>query len=106
MLNKCVNYTHTRLAQPCSLCGARSLGQLLCPACIADLPTLPGALCPVCAMPTPAGAVCGACLKRPPSFARTRAAYRYEFPASALIQQLNYGGDLIPAPWLADRPRP
>ncbi len=102
-LNKCRNYVHQRVAQPCFLCAARSYAGLLCPGCSADLPRLPAERCPVCALPTPAGAVCGACLKRPPAFDRTTAVYRYAFPASALIQRLKYGGQLALAPWLADQ---
>jgi ComF family protein len=47
--------------------------------------------------------VCGACLKNPPAFDRTLAVYQYAFPASVLVQQLKYGGELALAPWLADR---
>lgn len=103
ILYSCINYVQSRIAQPCFLCGARSVGALLCPACAADLPRLPAERCPVCAAPTHAGAVCGRCLKRQPAFSRTVAVYRYGFPASVLVQQLKYGGELALAPWLADR---
>jgi len=103
LLNSCVNYTHKRLAKPCFLCGARSLGQLLCPGCIGDLPRLPEQHCPICALPTPLDEVCGACLKYPPAFDRTVVTWQYAFPASVLVQQLKYGGELALAPWLAER---
>jgi ComF family protein len=100
-MNSCLNYTRSRFAQPCFLCGARSRKQLLCPDCIGDLPRLPDRRCPVCALPTPQGEVCGACLKHPPAFDRTIAAWQYAFPASVLIQQLKYAGELALASWLA-----
>jgi ComF family protein len=103
LLDSCINYVQSRVAQPCFLCGARSRGQILCPDCAADLPRLAVARCPVCATPTLAGAVCGRCLKQPPAFGRTVAVYRYDFPVSVLVQQLKYGGELALAPWLADR---
>jgi len=103
LLNKCHNFVQQRFAQACFLCAARSQAGLLCPGCHADLARLSVERCPVCAQPTPAGAVCGACLKRPPAFDRTVAVYRYAFPASVLVQQLKYGGQLALAPWLADQ---
>lgn len=103
LLNSCIKYVQSRVAQPCFLCGARSLGALLCPACAADLPRLAAGRCPVCATPTLAGTVCGRCLKQPPAFERSVAVYRYDFPVSVLVQQLKYGGELALAPWLADR---
>jgi len=78
------------LVQNCLLCGAGSGDALLCPDCRDDLPRLGGPACPVCALPTTAGAVCGACLKSPPAFDATIAAWRYGFPADKLVQSLKY----------------
>lgn len=103
VLNSCVKFVQSHLAQPCFLCGARCKGSLLCPGCAADLPRLPAERCPVCAAPAIGGAICGACLKHPPAYVRTVSAFRYDFPLSVLVQQLKYGGELALADWLADR---
>jgi len=42
-------------------------------------------------MPTHDGMHCGACLKRPPAFSRSCAAYTYAFPLDALIRHCKYG---------------
>jgi ComF family protein len=84
----------------CLLCASNSASSLLCPACTADLPQLPAALCPQCGEETTLGERCGACLKDPPAFARTIALFRYEFPVDRLIQALKYGHQLALAPWL------
>jgi ComF family protein len=78
------------LAQDCLLCGAGSAGAILCAACADDLPRLPAALCPRCALPTPLGEVCGRCLSKPPSFDATIAAFRYGFPLDKLVQSFKY----------------
>jgi ComF family protein len=84
----------------CLLCAADNAAGLLCPACAADLPRLPAALCPQCSEQTTLGERCGACLKEPPAFARTVALFRYEFPVDRLIQALKYGHQLPLAAWL------
>ena len=90
------------IPQDCLLCGAAS-ARALCPACEAGLPYSPGASCPVCAIPTLQGTTCSVCLKHPPAFSHTQAAFRYAFPADALIHALKYGGNLALAPLLAER---
>jgi ComF family protein len=90
------------LPQDCFLCGVAAGAQLLCARCAADLPHLPEALCPVCAMPSPAGAICGACLKDPPRFDATRAAYAYDFPLDRIVQALKYQGRLAVLPFLGE----
>jgi ComF family protein len=87
----------------CLLCASTSAASLLCPACTADLPQLPAALCPQCGEETTLGERCGACLKDPPAFARTIALFRYEFPVDRLIQALKYGHQLALAAWLGHR---
>lgn len=91
------------LPQDCDLCGSASGDSLLCPACTADLPSLPAALCPRCALPSPTGEVCGRCQKHPPSFDRTIAAFPYAFPIDRLVQQLKYGHRLALATWMGER---
>jgi ComF family protein len=78
------------LAQDCLLCAAPA-DDLLCCACAADLPRLPAAACPRCALPTPNGEVCGRCLATPPHFDATLAAFNYDFPLDKLVQSFKYG---------------
>lgn len=114
ILNGCAYFNRLVLPHDCLLCGAPSGGDPLCPACRADLPWHRTPQCPRCALPTPAGETCGHCLRHPPAFDRTLAAFAYEFPLDALIQALKYGHQLaILAPLAAalsqraqDRPRP
>lgn len=82
----------------CLLCEAPT--GPFCPACLSDLPWLPNACCPVCALPNPAGDICGHCLKGPPAFSRTRAIFSYAFPVDRMIQQLKYREHLPIAPLL------
>lgn len=89
-------------AQPCFLCGADSHVGLCCAACDAELPRLAEPHCPVCALPTLAGEVCGQCLKHPPAFDHTVAAFRYEFPLDKLIQALKFRERLVLVNYLAD----
>lgn len=87
----------------CLLCGSDSRNGPLCAGCTADLPPLPAAGCPQCAVPTTHGERCGACLKEAPYFARTVAAFRYDFPADRIVHALKYGHQLAIAPWLGAR---
>lgn len=93
-MNKCINSVQRQLPQACALCGARAIGNALCPGCLADLPRLPTAHCPQCARPTPDAALCGPCLRHPPAFARTWACFLYAPPIDGLIQHFKYGKDL------------
>lgn len=89
-------------AQPCLLCGAASHDGLCCTACNADLPRLPLCLCPICALPTADGSVCGKCLRHPPAFDHTIAAFSYRFPLDKLVQALKYRDRLILVDFLAE----
>ncbi len=102
-LNKCINFAQACLPQACFLCGARVTGKLLCPGCAADLPALPAACCPQCALPSPGGELCGACLKHPPAFARTQAVFAYEFPLDTLVQQCKYADATSLTAFFAER---
>lgn len=79
-----------RLYPPtCVLCGAPGEAGLdLCPGCRVDLPHNSPA-CPRCALPLPqgqgGGTLCGPCQRRPPPFAASHAAFRYEDPVPALV---------------------
>jgi len=83
------------LPQNCLLCDAHAGKELLCAACRNDLPHHNGPSCPVCAHPSPQQAICGACLKNPPAFDATHAAFIYDFPLDALLKHLKYGGNLV-----------
>lgn len=80
--------------QPCVLCGRMSRDGLWCSACDDALPYLDMPHCPACALPTPGGETCGHCLRQPPGFARTAAAFGYAFPLDKLVQAMKYGGQL------------
>jgi ComF family protein len=84
----------------CYLCRGEA-DDLLCQACSADLPRLPAALCPRCALAAPMAAVCGRCLARAPQFDATVAALAYDFPADALLLALKFRGELALAPLLS-----
>ena len=84
-------YNWLKISQHCLLCDERCDNLLaLCSDCEAELPWL-GNHCLNCALPLPcAGLSCGACLKRPPSFARVEAAWRYSFPVDSLITRFEH----------------
>ncbi|MEW5943058.1 MAG: ComF family protein [Pseudomonadota bacterium] len=88
--------------QDCLLCGAACGNTRLCAACRASLPHHTASCCPRCALPTPDGHICGQCLKQPPAFDRTLAAFSYAFPADALVQALKYRHNLAAASVLAE----
>lgn len=109
LLNNCARNLQAWAGEDCLLCGEQGGPELLCAACIAELPGLPET-CPRCALPSPAGAVCGSCLNRPPHFDATLALWRYEFPCDSLVQALKYRARLALAGFfaraLASRPMP
>lgn len=102
LFNIGANFKRLAPAQPCLLCGAPSHAGLCCAACDADLPRLTGAHCPICALPAPAGSVCGECLKQPPPFDHTVAAFSYRFPVDKLVQALKFREHLMLADYLGD----
>ena len=102
MLNICTNFMQRLLPQDCLLCGAYSGRAKLCPDCRADLPYHTAAGCPACAMPALDGHLCGQCLKHPPPFSRTEAAFTYAFPLDRLVLALKYGHQLAVVSLLAD----
>ena len=84
----------------CFLCKGAAR-DILCEGCNADLPRLPPALCPRCALESPGSAVCGRCLARAPQYDGTIAALSYAFPADALVHALKFRSELALAPFLA-----
>ena len=109
LFSTCARNVHAWAGGDCLLCGAESGPELLCPACIGELPALPES-CPQCALPSRAAAVCGSCINRSPHFDATLALWRYEFPCDGLVQALKYRAQLALAGFfarsLASRPLP
>jgi len=84
----------------CFLCRGAAT-DVLCAQCDAELPRLPAALCPRCALPSPRGELCGRCLSSAPSYDATVAALAYDFPADALVHAFKFRGELALADTLA-----
>ena len=100
LFNSCVRNVLAWAGEDCLLCGAETGPEVLCAACIAELPAFP-ASCPRCALPSPAAALCGSCLNHPPHFDATLALWRYEFPCDGLVQALKYRARLALAGFFA-----
>lgn len=75
--------------------------ELLCPACLSELPLLAPDRCPQCALPSPHGQRCGACLRDAPHYDATLARWAYDFPIREMVLALKYQARLALAPWLA-----
>lgn len=84
-------YNWLKNKQTCLLCDESTDGSsAICTGCEAELPWL-GGHCQVCALPLPNhGLTCGACLRKPPSFARVEAPWRYAFPIDSLITRFKH----------------
>jgi len=101
VFDNCLPIARWLLSPACLLCGEQGDNDGLCAGCRASLPWLKVAHCPRCAIPEPTGELCGRCLHKPPFFDRVVAAFTYEFPATVLIQELKYHGNLACARPLA-----
>ena len=53
-------------------------------------------------MPSTLGEICGTCLRQPPQFDMTVAAWRYAYPVDRLVQALKFHGRLALASFFAD----
>lgn len=102
ILNNCLNIAQNWIPRSCPLCGATAETTGLCTPCHSQLPHLQSSCCPVCAIPVTPHDTCGQCLKHPPAFNRTLAAFTYAFPVNSLIQALKYGDNLALTGILAD----
>ena len=92
------------LAQNCALCHLPSANAPICPACAADLPTIPPAHCDRCALPMPAClAQCPDCHRHPPLFDTATAAWVYGFPVDTLIRDFKYGHHLYLGRFFAEQ---
>ncbi|MDB5799331.1 MAG: hypothetical protein JWL63_270 [Rhodocyclales bacterium] len=77
--------------QDCFVCGEPAGEVAVCAACKNDLPWLDTDFCPVCALPTPGAQECGQCLRRPPHFDATLAAFVYTHPVREMVLALKFG---------------
>lgn len=91
------------LANDCLLCAGTAGAGVVCAACAGDLPRLPSARCPQCALPTPLGERCGQCLRKAPHFDATLAVFAYAFPLDKLVQSFKYGHRLALGRWFGER---
>lgn len=91
------------LPQTCFLCGSDSEDELLCPACINQLPHSHPSFCPQCGLTRIKNEICGACLRQTPHFDKTVYAFHYDFPIEQLIQALKYDNKIALAPFFALR---
>ena len=90
------------LAPDCVLCGARSEGDVVCAACEGALPRLRDA-CEICAAPIAHGGTCGDCLRQPPPFDASIAAFEYRYPLDRLVLRFKSSGDFAIGRWLSER---
>ncbi|OOG28095.1 amidophosphoribosyltransferase [Thioalkalivibrio denitrificans] len=87
----------------CMVCRAPGHDDLdICAPCRCELPWFTRG-CRLCArvLPEGAGPVCGACLRRPPPFDATRAAFHYGPPLDRLVAAFKYRGRLAQGRLLA-----
>ncbi|WP_249383927.1 ComF family protein [Chitinivorax sp. B] len=85
----------------CTLCGATTNEPFLCQGCYTDLPWLPNARCPICAIPTLDNQPCGRCLRDPPAFDATYCQLAYAYPLDALIRDYKFNNRLNLQPLLS-----
>ncbi|MDQ5879895.1 MAG: hypothetical protein QG638_2632 [Pseudomonadota bacterium] len=95
--------TDTLLPQDCLLCASLAGGNLLCPACLTDLPRLAATCCPRCALLSPQSEICGRCQRHPAHFDALIALYPYAFPIDRMVQKLKYGHQLALADWFGEQ---
>jgi ComF family protein len=78
--------------QDCFVCGARAGTTAVCTVCEPELPWYDTVCCPLCALPVPElGQWCGQCLRLPPHFDATLAAFAYEHPVREMVLALKFG---------------
>ncbi len=88
--------------QQCFLCAAACRHDPLCVACQQELPRLTAPICAVCATPlADNAALCGACLRHPPAFTHTVAAWQYAWPLDRLIHAFKFHHQFSLLPVLA-----
>ncbi len=93
------NYSQTLLQQfldflfPVHCAGCQKIGQVLCPACIAQIQPLPSPICDFCGIPLSTYGVCKNCQYRRPKLSGQRAVSLYQEPLRGCIHGLKYDGN-------------
>jgi ComF family protein len=106
MVYNWLSFIHSRFyPYSCSLCGADSSLKIdLCKDCLDDLVCTSSA-CIRCGLPLPGqsgSSFCGQCLRKPPQYHGTFAAFTYNTPLTGLITQLKFSGKIQLARVLAE----
>lgn len=87
----------------CFVCGEVAGESCVCAACDPLLRRMPLSVCPCCGLPVPVvGHLCGRCLRRPPAFDVTHAAFVYMPPVREMVLALKHAHGFHLLDWLAD----
>lgn len=78
---------------PVHCAGCQKTGQVLCPACIAQIQPLPSPICDCCGAPLSTYAVCKNCQYHKPNLSGQRAVSLYQEPLRTCIHGLKYDGN-------------
>ena len=79
---------------PVHCAGCQKIGQVLCPACIAQIQPLPSPICDFCGTPLSTYGVCKNCQYHRPKLSGQRAVGLYQEPLRSCIHQLKYDGNV------------
>ena len=79
---------------PVHCAGCQKIGQVLCPACIAQIQPLPSPICDFCGTPLSTYGVCKNCQYQRPKLSGQRAVGLYQEPLRSCIHQLKYDGNV------------
>jgi ComF family protein len=79
---------------PVHCAGCQRTGQVLCPACIAQIQHLPSPICDFCGTPLSTYGVCKNCQYRLPKLSGQRAVSLYQEPLRSCIHGLKYDGNI------------
>jgi ComF family protein len=78
---------------PVHCAGCQKTGQVLCPACIAQIQPLPSPICDFCGTPLSTYGVCKNCQYHKPNLSGQRAVSLYQEPLRTCIYGLKYDGN-------------
>jgi ComF family protein len=78
---------------PVHCAGCQKIGQVLCPACTAQIQPLPSPICDFCGTPLSTYGVCKNCKYRRPKLSGQRAVGLYQEPLRGCIHGLKYDGN-------------
>ncbi len=79
---------------PVHCAGCQKIGQVLCPACIAQIQYLPSPICEFCGTPLSTYGVCKNCQYHRPKLSGQRAVSLYQEPLRGCIHSLKYDGNI------------